>query len=126
MFGKVVRGFCRTRSGLVLVAGTIGLLAGVEYLLAVKAPKPDGITRVRSRNQPEPPKARFKVTQTRSGLGYVYWVVRELCGNPSYALFDTWQEAIDEVNRRIDAAASMRLAPAADAALTTVLAPTGR
>jgi hypothetical protein len=115
MFGKVVSGLCRKRGGLVLVAGAIGLLAGVEYLLAVRSPKPVSPARARSRNQTP----HLKVSQTRSELGYVYWVVREAGGTPKYALFDTWQEAIDEVNRRIKSAASIRLLPASQAAFAT-------
>lgn len=120
MFGKVFSGFCRRRSGLVFVAGAIGFLAGVEYLLAMRAPKPDRMTGSRSRNQSRQLTPRFKISQTRSEFGYVYWVVRLVGGSPSYALFDTWQEAIDEVNRRITAAASTRSAPAWDTALAAV------
>jgi hypothetical protein len=120
MFGKVVSGFCRKRGGLVFVAGAIGLLASVEYLLAMRAPKPDRTPGSRLRNQSTHPTPRFKITQTRSELGYVYWVVRVVGGNPSYALFDTWREAMDEVNHRVKAAASRRLVPASDALLTAV------
>jgi hypothetical protein len=49
--------------------------------------------------------SRIKISQTRSELGYVYWVVRETGDDPSYALFDTWQEAMDEVTRRMTALA---------------------
>jgi hypothetical protein len=51
-------------------------------------------------------KPRIKISQTRSELGYVYWVVREFGGNPSYALFDTWQEAMNEAQRRMAATQS--------------------
>jgi hypothetical protein len=62
----------------------------------------------------------MKVTQTRSELGYVYWVVRETGETPKYALFETWQEAMEEVNRRMKARAFSGLAPASDTALTRV------
>ena len=117
MFGKVVSGLCRRRSGLVVVASAIGLLVGAEYLLALRTPKPD---RARPRSQSAIVKQRIKVTQTRSELGYVYWVVRETGANPTYTLFDTWQEAMDEVNRRMTAAGYKRIVPASDLALTAV------
>ena len=50
-------------------------------------------------------KPRIKISQTRSELGYVYWVVRqEGTAESRYALFDTWQEAMDEAARRMEAA----------------------
>jgi methylthioribose-1-phosphate isomerase len=109
MFGKVVAGFCRRSSGLVVFVGAIGILAGLGYVLAARTPKAD---RSRSRNDPKLSRHRMKVTQTRSELGYVYWVVRETGENAKYALFDTWQEAMDEANRRMKAAAFSGLAPA--------------
>jgi hypothetical protein len=53
-----------------------------------------------------PPKNRMKITRTKSELGYVFWVLREFGDNPSYALFDTWREAMDEAARRIKVGAS--------------------
>ncbi|MBV8897174.1 MAG: hypothetical protein JO051_11730 [Acidobacteriaceae bacterium] len=94
-----------------MLAGAIGVLTGVEYLLSKKAAVavPMVAAPVIELSTPEPrpavSKARLKVSQTRSELGYVYWVVREFGANPSYALFDTWREAMDEVTRRLSAAA---------------------
>jgi len=93
-----------------MLAGAIGVLTGVEYLLSKKvgAAVPVAAAPVVELSTPEPrpavSKPRMKVSQTRSELGYVYWVVREFGANPSYALFDTWREAMDEVTRRLSAA----------------------
>ena len=117
MFGNVVRSLCRDRRGLTLVAGAIGVLAGVEYLFSARAPKPVPVEPAPVTIIPPEPEpsikrpARLKITQTRSELGYVYWVLQECCGKPSYALFDTWQEAMEEAARRI-AAAEPVLVPA--------------
>lgn len=111
MFGKVVRSLCRDRRGLSFIAGAIGILAGVEHLLSAHAltvvcGRP--ATSVIEKPAPARTKARLKITQTRSELGYVYWVLREFGANPRYSLFDTWQEAMDEANRRINAAAEVQ------------------
>lgn len=112
MFGKVFRSICRDRHGRTVIAGAIGVLTGVGYLFSkraaavvpvVPAPPVFELPPV-EQPRPTPAKPRLKVTQTRSELGYVYWVVREFGANPSYALFDTWQEAMDEVSRRVNAA----------------------
>jgi hypothetical protein len=111
MFAKVVPGFCCKTSGLVLVVSAIGILAGFRYLLATRTPKAD---RPRSLNDSKLSAPRLKIAQTRSELGYVYWVVRETGPNAKYALFDTWQEAMDEVNRRVKARAMGGPAPASE------------
>jgi hypothetical protein len=109
MFGNVVRILCRDGRGRTLVGGAIGILTGVQCLLTsrevkspVAKPKPEPVP-VRA-DVASRPKPRIKISQTRSELGYVYWVVREFGPDPSYALFDTWQEAINEAARRVAAA----------------------
>ncbi|HEX4750565.1 MAG TPA: hypothetical protein VH302_13555 [Bryobacteraceae bacterium] len=109
MFRNVFRSVCRDRRGRTLVAGVVGILTGVQCLLSSREVKPPVAA---PGSQPAPvgadvppaPKPRIKISQTRSELGYVYWVVREFGANPSYALFDTWQEAITEVAQRMAAA----------------------
>jgi hypothetical protein len=113
MFGKVVQSLCRARLGLSVIAGAVGVLTGVEHLFSTRPAKPVGIAPVPVYKVPAPTplpnraltKSHLKITQTKSELGYVYWVVREFGANPSYALFDTWQEAMNEVTRRMNAAA---------------------
>ena len=93
-------GLCRDRRGLVVIAGAIGVLRGVECLFSTRQVDPRA-----GEPKPAPPEpvrqARIKITRTKSELGYVYWVVREVGGDPSYTLFDTWQEAMDEASRRL-------------------------
>jgi hypothetical protein len=113
MFGRVVRSLCRDRHGRTVVAGAIGVLTGVEHLFSKRATKLVSVIPAPVYEVPAPPtapapaaaKPRLKVSQTRSELGYVYWIVREFGANPSYALFDTWREAMDEVTRRMNVAA---------------------
>ena len=44
---------------------------------------------------------RFSIRRTRSELGYTYWVLQGHGKYNGFTLFDTWQEAIDEAQRRI-------------------------
>ena len=122
MLRKVVCGLCRRRRGLSLVAGAVGVLVGVEHLLTARAAQPVAVQPVPAPPVTPPPvglKRRFKIAQTKSELGYVYWVLRELGENPSYALFDTWQEAMAEATRRLSAGAEAISAPQADAVLVS-------
>ncbi len=108
MFRRVVKDLCRKPRGLALVAGAIGVLAGMEQLLSSHASNLGSRGKSRlfpHRRRREAPAPRIKISQTRSELGFVYWVVRETGSEPSYALFDTWQEAINEATRRIGSAA---------------------
>jgi hypothetical protein len=116
MFRKVVSGLCRNRRGVILVAGAIGVLTGVEHLLSTRTPKVTAPIAKPPSQKPLPAEPvsvqqtpRIKISQTRSELGYVYWVVRETGGEPSYALFDSWQEAMEEAARRMHA--SKNVAP---------------
>ncbi len=122
MLRKVVCGLCRRRRGLTVVAGAIGVLAGVEHLLTARAAQPIAVQAVPA--LPVAPAApgvrrRLKIAQTRSELGYVYWVLRELGEDPSYALFDTWQEAMAEATRRLSVVAEAVSVPQADEVLVS-------
>ena len=46
----------------------------------------------------------FSIRQTRSELGYVYWVLQGHGKFTSFALFDTWREAMDAAHQRISEA----------------------
>ena len=120
MFRKVVSGLCHKSGGLVLVAGAIGVLTAVEQFMSTR----NTVAASKPMTRPLDPscatqKPRVKISQTRSELGYVYWVVRESGENPNYALFDTWQEAMDEVNRRMQAVVRTTVQPLAKADLVT-------
>ncbi len=120
MFSKVVRSLCRDRHGLNLIAGVIGVLTGVDYLLSESGPKPVRVAgaSVRQKAASAPAQPRLKISQTRSELGYVYWVLRQHGRYPTYVLFDTWQEAIDEAVRRMNVRTASP--PQSEAALISV------
>jgi hypothetical protein len=100
MFRKFVSGLCRDRRGLVLVAGAVGVLTGVEHLFSARSTK-SGTAKPTPALPKPAQQTRIKISRTKSELGYVYWVVRDTCGDPSYTLFDTWQDAMDEAARRL-------------------------
>ena len=112
MFKNVLRGLCRNPGGVILVAGAIGVLTGVNHLMSRPAV---GRTRVpphpeRQRvgmpkpGMPKPglpkPIDRFTISRTQSELGYTYWVLQGYGQYTGFTLFDTWQEAMDEMQRR--------------------------
>lgn len=86
------RGLCRNSSGRALVAGAIGVLTGVEYLMTAHptAPKPSPTART----------DYFKISRTQSDLGYTYWVLQGFGKYRGFTLYDTWREAMDEAARR--------------------------
>jgi len=106
MLRHFFRGLCSNSNGRVLVASAIGVLVGVEHLLSTqprtsrpvaKQPQPDA---VRAR----PSSCCFKIRRTQSEIGYTYWVLQGFGKYQSFALFDTWQEAMVDANRRLSAA----------------------
>ena len=104
MLRKAVASLCRNSCGLALVGGAISFLTGVEFFFSGGGAQADGLKTHQRKGAKAPPQLqqRLRISQTRSELGYVFWVVREPGGNPAYALFDTWQEAMDEVLRRLE------------------------
>jgi len=102
MLQTLVRGLCRNSGGVILVAGAIGVLAGVEHFMSRRAlVEPRAVSQVK-RKRPGMPMAldRFSIRRTKSELGYTYWVLQGYGTYNGFTLFDTWQEAIDEVQRR--------------------------
>lgn len=105
MLQTVVRGLCRRSGGLVLVAGAIGVLAGVEHLMSgrvVSKPRPQIRPQQCTVSAKDP--NRYSVRRTHSELGYTYWVLQGHGCYSGFALFDTWKEAIDEAQRRLTSA----------------------
>jgi hypothetical protein len=107
----LISGMARTRSGLTLLSGVTNVLVTVERLLSNRVKTDPAVApsasvavplreRVQSTRQREG-RSFFRVSQTRSDLGYTYWVVQGFGCYQSFALFDTWAEAIAEVNRRL-------------------------
>jgi len=100
MLGHFVRGLCRNSSGRGLVACAIGVLTGVECLLATQSAPA-------AAPGPSVPVARalpridyFQIRRTRFELGYTYWVLQGFGCYRGFTLFDTWQEAIEEAEAR--------------------------
>jgi hypothetical protein len=118
MLQNVVRGLCRRSGGFVLVAGAIGVLTGVEHLMSGRA-----VTRARTGGRSQKkmpgmprPEDRFTIRRTQSELGYTYWVLQGFGRYSGFTLFDTWREAMDEVQRRVGSSAVQ------ESALTAVFA----
>lgn len=95
----------RLRTGILLVAGTAIVLAGLGKMLARRSlkdspghaalPVPARSSGVRT--------DYYTIRQTRSELGYVYWVLQGHGRFASFALFDTWREAMDAAIEKLTA-----------------------
>lgn len=103
MLQNVVRGLCRNSGGVILVAGAIGVLAGVQRLMSARTPV-SRTSRISQSRSPVPAAAidRFSIRRTKSEIGYCFWVLQGYGKYKGFDLFDTWQEAIHEAQRRID------------------------
>ncbi len=110
MLRNILRGLCRNPGGVILVAGTIGVLHGVKHFLAAPAAAQSHVRSRPDRKHPGMPRPldRFTIRRTRSELGYTYWVLQGFGRHTGFALFDTWQEAIDEVRRRTETTISVQ------------------
>lgn len=103
MLWRIFRGLCMNPAGRTLVAGTIGVLAGVECLLSSRSQ-----ARLRERAHQPPVKAPavstradyLKIYRTKSELGYVYWVLQGFGRYKCFVLLDSWREAIAEAEQR--------------------------
>lgn len=101
MLRHLVRGLCAKSSGRTLVACAIGVLAGVECLLAKElAPLRAPSRRVPVRRA-VPRTDYFQIRRSRFDLGYTYWVLQGFGCYRGFALFDTWREAMEEAEARI-------------------------
>src|SRR5947209_17752343 len=95
--------------GMHLIAGAVGLLAGLQYLLSPKGKLPSTVNPVPTRPAPgrnvpgaaEKQRDFFSVRRTKSEFGYVYWVLQGFGEFQCFVLYDTWQEAMDEASRRV-------------------------
>ena len=102
MLHNLLRGLCRNPGGVVLVAGTIGVLAGLKHFISGRAIE-TGLNRARAgreRLRTSVRLDRFSLRRTHSDLGYTYWVLQGFGRYRGFTLFDTWQEAIDDIQRR--------------------------
>ncbi len=87
------RSVCRKKSGIVLLSGVAAVLVGVERLIAPRSAPPLAARKPRT--------DYFSIRQTRSEIGYTFWVLQGHGYFASFTLFDTWREAMDEANLRV-------------------------
>lgn len=103
---RMVERMARSRSGMIVLSGLAAVLGGVEKVLSGRPQtRVESATRLGARaTAPSPAAARlhyFTIRQTRSELGYVYWVLQGFGYFQSFALFDTWAEAMQSADERI-------------------------
>ena len=92
-------------AGIVLIAGLVVVLASFSKRW-FKPPRRQYGKKERAQEPRStvPRQARtdfFQIRQTRSELGFVYWVLQGNGRFLSFTLFDTWQEAMDSANQRL-------------------------
>jgi hypothetical protein len=102
---SVVSGLSRKRGGIALLLGISTLLTGVERWLAPRSrtskPAAAPACQTAEKRIRELGEHYFKISQTRSEVGFVYWVLQGFGCYDSFALFDTWREAMDGANQRL-------------------------
>ena len=108
----LINGLSRHRTGIALLSGAATLLEGVERALSTRPAVPRTPDPVPALEKPCRT-SYFTIKQTRSELGYVYWVLQGFGCYQSFALFDTWREAMDAAQARVEAsrAEEKRLSP---------------
>lgn len=117
MLRNVVRALVVTSSALALVAGIVVAGASLESAIGGEvrrrrsrgnsSPEPSPTARPRpgqpQAEQPRAAQARtdyFRVSRTKSEVGYIYWILEGFGRHKCFILFDTWKEAVDEAARR--------------------------
>lgn len=110
MFRSIFRGLCANLAGRMLVAGTIGVLTGVECLMSTRprASRPKPVRSPAPRidvNVSAPMVASradyLKIYRTKSELGYTYWVLQGFGCYKCFVLFDSWREATADAANRV-------------------------
>ncbi len=99
MFDRLIRGMSRTRTGIAFLTGAAAVLSGVGHVLARPAARMPAVP---------PSRDRFRIYRSESELGFVYWVLQGRGSFDCFALFDSWEQAMQEAERRI--AVSRRIA----------------
>lgn len=94
--------------GIRLIAGAVGVLAGLQHLLCAKdraecdgEPLAAAIPVSPAERADKTRRNYFSIRRTKSELGYVYWVLHGHGEFQCFVLFDSWREAIDEAIRRV-------------------------
>ncbi len=103
--------FCRKRTGVTLIAGAVGVLTGVEYLIgSQKRPTRKRVGQVeRTQTIKAVREDYFNIRRTKSELGYTYWVLQGFGQYRGFTLFDTWQEAMEQATVRLKSSAQYLL-----------------
>lgn len=106
---RMIEGLARTRSGWLVLSGLAAVLGGVEKVLTVRQQSCRADVRSGSDDAVALPAVSrrlhyFTIRQTRSELGYVYWVLQGFGWFQSFTLFDTWAEAMQSADARLSAA----------------------
>jgi hypothetical protein len=95
--------------GIHLLAGAVGVLAGLQHLLSARdrtkaVSNPARRAAEASSDAKEDKATRrdyFSIRRTKSELGYVYWVLQGHGAFQCFVLFDRWKEAAAEASRRV-------------------------
>jgi hypothetical protein len=128
VFKRLIHSFSRHRSGIVLLSGAAALLSGVERALAPRtaSDRPRSQTPLPNAQPVQTPAADpsadgFKIYRSKTDLGYAYWVLQGRGCFQSFSLFDTWEQAMQEAERRL--AVARRVAAPVKPERHLVLAP---
>lgn len=112
MLDKLIRGLSRRKNGILLLGGAAAVLSGVERLLSTRPPDASVASqRSETRDFVLPVlkrEDRFRVYKSQTDLGYAYWVLQGFGSFECFALFDSWEQAMQEAERRV--AVALRLA----------------
>lgn len=100
MLKRLIAGMSRNRGGVALLSGAAALLSGVEKTLS-------------TRRRTEAPVGRFHIYRSKTPeLGYAYWVLQGSGAYDCFALFDSWNQAVQEAERRLAVARRVKRVPA--------------
>ena len=108
---RLLTSLASRRSGLKVLGGVTAVLTGVERLMSAKraqrSPLSSRIVAIDSClssaavSAPAPRQNYFTIRQTRSDVGFCYWVLQGFGCYQGFTLFDTWAEAAAEADRRV-------------------------
>lgn len=104
--GRLLKIISGKNSAIAIAVGVAALVTAVIRLLPPRTERQKEATPV-PRSESNPAVARsarvdyFTVRRSTSDIGYSYWVVQGHGCFSSFALFDTWREAIEAVNERL-------------------------